>query len=143
MSISIQVSEDAYKGNAQFAVKVDGKQIGGTETATTPDSSGQWQTITLNDVLAPGSHSVSVTFLNDAYGGSSSLDRNLYVKSISAGGVTATENRELETTGSSVAAQFKIPSASAAEERSQIKWRRHPGFNFLGSIFLGLNTVIR
>ena len=29
-SLVLQVSEDAYKGDAQFTVSVDGKQIGGT-----------------------------------------------------------------------------------------------------------------
>ena len=132
MSILIQVAEDAYKGNAQFVVKVDGKQIEGTETATTPDSSGQWQTITLNDVLAPGSHSISVTFLNDAYGGKSSLDRNLYVKSIAAGGVTATENMELGRTGSSVAAQINIPSSSASEDTQPTQTTSTSGVQLLG-----------
>ena len=132
MNILVQVAEDAYKGNAQFAVKVDGKQIGGTETATTLDSSGQWQTITLNDVVAPGSHSVSVTFLNDAYGGNSSLDRNIYVKSISAGGVTVIENRELKSTGNSIAAQVNIPSTSAAEATQPNQVGSTSGVQLLG-----------
>jgi aryl-phospho-beta-D-glucosidase BglC (GH1 family) len=132
VSISIQVAEDAYKGNAQFTVKVDGKQIGGTQTATALDSSGQWQTITLNDVLAPGSHSVQVTFLKDAYGGNSSLDRNLYVKSISAEGVATTENKGLYNTGDSVAVQIDVPSASTSEGTQPTEVTSTTGVQLLG-----------
>ena len=41
----VKVSEDAYLGNAQFTVAVDGKQLGGTFTATTLHSSGGSQAL--------------------------------------------------------------------------------------------------
>ncbi len=113
MSITLQVSEDAYEGNAEFVVTVDGQQVGGVQTVTTLHSSGTWQTITVNDVLSPGPHTVQVTFVNDKYGGSSSLDRNLYVKSISAGASTVTENKELKDTGSSVNATVNVPATQS------------------------------
>ena len=78
-TLALQISEDAYLGNAQFTVSVDGKQIGGTQTATALHSSGKTQTFDVLGTFAAGSHTATVNFLNDAYGGSPTTDRNLYV----------------------------------------------------------------
>jgi hypothetical protein len=85
-SLVLQVSEDAYQGNAMFTVSVDGQQIGGTQTALASHASGQEQAFTVNGTFGSGTHTVSVNFLNDAYGGSSSTDRNLYVDSATING---------------------------------------------------------
>ncbi len=79
--LALSVAEDAWEGNAQFTVSVDGTQIGGVQTATAIQSAGQTQTFDVAGNFGAGKHSVSVDFLNDAYGGSSSTDRNLYVDS--------------------------------------------------------------
>ena len=81
----IHVSEDAWQGDAQFTVKVDGQQIGGIRTATASHAAGQHNDIVISG-LAAGQHTVAVTFLNDAWGGNASADRNLYVDSISYAG---------------------------------------------------------
>ncbi|MFL5252275.1 MAG: carbohydrate-binding domain-containing protein [Rhodopila sp.] len=81
-SITLRVSEDAYQGDAQFIVKVDGTQVGGTRTASALHSSGDSNVFVLNGNWASGSHQVAIQFLNDAYGGSAATDRNLYVDSI-------------------------------------------------------------
>ena len=79
----INVSEDAYQGDAQFTVTMDGKQYGGTYTATASQAAGQSQAITVSGIPENfTSHDLAVTFLNDAYGGSPALDRNLYVNSV-------------------------------------------------------------
>jgi hypothetical protein len=78
-TLALKVSEDAYQGNAQFVVSVDGKQVGGTQTATASHAAGQSQTFDVMGTFAAGKHTATVNFLNDAYGGSPSLDRNLYV----------------------------------------------------------------
>ena len=77
--LDLSVSEDAWKGNAQFTVAVDGVQQGGTYTATTAHSSGGSQTFAFYGNWGTGAHTVSVDFLNDAYGGTAATDRNLYV----------------------------------------------------------------
>ncbi len=86
-----KISEDAYangdgtsdaKGDATFTVSVDGKQIGGTFTAAASHATHQEQTVTLNGYFGPGTHSVSVKFLNDASGGTAATDRNLYVDAV-------------------------------------------------------------
>jgi hypothetical protein len=89
-TLVLTMSEDAYQGDAQFTVSVDGKQLGGTFTATAPHASGAGQDFTFQGDWATGTHVVTVNFLNDAYGGSPSTDRNLYVNGISYDG-TATD----------------------------------------------------
>ena len=85
--LSLNVSEDAYQGDALFTVSVDGKQIGGTDTATALRSQGASQSFDLGMFAGgPTAHDIAVTFLNDAYGGTPSTDRNLYVNSIQIDG---------------------------------------------------------
>jgi hypothetical protein len=84
--ITVLVSEDYYQGNAQFTVSVDGQQVGGTQTATAIHGQGQTQALVLPGPYALGAHTVSVTFINDAYGGTASTDRNLYVDGLSFDG---------------------------------------------------------
>jgi hypothetical protein len=87
-TLELEVSEDAWKGNAQFSVSVDGQQIGGTQTATALHSLGQTQIFDVQGTFAAGSHTATVDFLNDAYGGTPVTDRNLYVVGASIDGTT-------------------------------------------------------
>ena len=89
-ALQVNVSEDAWQGDAQFTVSVDGTQVGGVQTATTLHSSGQTQAVTLSGTFGAGSHSVAVSFINDAYGGTPSTDRNLYVQSAAIEGAVST-----------------------------------------------------
>jgi hypothetical protein len=84
--IVLRIAQDAYLGNAQYSVSVDGKQIGGTLVAKALHSTGAADTVTLHGDWGPGSHAVTVNFLNDAWGGTSATDRNLYVEGISWNG---------------------------------------------------------
>ena len=86
-TIVLNTSEDFYQGNAQFTVSVDGQQVGGVQTATAIHALGQSQQFDIFGNFT-GSHAIAVNFLNDAYGGSASLDRNLYVSSASLNGAT-------------------------------------------------------
>ncbi|GAA0571260.1 hypothetical protein GCM10009416_07330 [Craurococcus roseus] len=78
-SLVLKISQDAYQGDARYQVLVDGKQVGGTFTASALRSSGQSDTLTLKGDWAAGVHKVEVKFLNDAWGGTAATDRNLYV----------------------------------------------------------------
>jgi hypothetical protein len=86
-TLSLQMSEDAWEGNARFTVSVDGKQVGGDYAASTLHSSGDAGTVLLKGDWGSGVNDVQVSFINDAYGGNASDDRNLYVNSISENGV--------------------------------------------------------
>ncbi len=78
-TLALGITEDAYQGDAQFTVGVDGQQVGGVLTASSPHSGTSSDTVNVLGDLAPGNHTVTVNFLNDAYGGSVDTDRNLYV----------------------------------------------------------------
>ena len=84
----LAVSEDAWQGDAQFTVSVDGQQVGGTQTATASHAAGQSQTLALQGAFGTAQHTVAVTFLNDAYAGTAATDRNLYVDAITDGALT-------------------------------------------------------
>lgn len=92
-ALVLQVNEDAYQGNAQFTVSVDGVQQGGVQTATALRSDGQTQAFTIDGSFGYTDHIISVDFLNDngAYG---STDRNLYVTGATIDGV-AVQNSAL------------------------------------------------
>ena len=82
----LQMSEDAYLGDAQFTVAVDGKTLGAAQPVTALHAKGAVQSFAFNQIMTAGTHDVAVSFLNDAYGGSSATDRNLYVNSIVVNG---------------------------------------------------------
>ena len=82
----LQLSEDAWQGDAQFTVAVDGKQLGGAQTVTASHGAGAVQNFAFAQAMAAGTHDVAVSFLNDAWGGTAATDRNLYVNAIDTNG---------------------------------------------------------
>ena len=85
-ALVLRVSEDAYQGDAQFTVSVDGQQVGDVLTATALHGSGTEDLIFVGGTFGFVSHTVTVNFLNDAYDGTPATDRNLYVDSIDTSG---------------------------------------------------------
>ena len=86
--LTLRLSEDAYQGDAQFVVKVDGVQVGGVQTVTALQSAGRTQDFTVAGTWVAGPHKVTVDFLNDAWDPSTpGADRNIYVHSIDMNGV--------------------------------------------------------
>jgi hypothetical protein len=81
-TLTLQLSENAYRGNAEFIVKMDGKQIGGPTAVTANERSGASDTFSYSGDWAAGAHKVEVDFINDRYGGTSATDRNLYIDQI-------------------------------------------------------------
>jgi Ca-dependent carbohydrate-binding module xylan-binding len=90
-TLVLSISEDAWangdknsdaNGDAEFTVSINGVRQGGTFTAQASHSAGQDQTFTFHGNFGNGAHTIAVTFINDAYGGSPSTDRNLYVDSV-------------------------------------------------------------
>jgi Ca2+-binding RTX toxin-like protein len=78
-TLVLRVSEDAWNGDAQFTIAVDGHQVADRQTATASHAAGEWQNIALAGDFGEGPHQVTVSFVNDAWGGTQSTDRNLYV----------------------------------------------------------------
>jgi hypothetical protein len=85
-SLTLNLSEDAYAGDARFSVAIDGQILGAAQAVATLHSSGNAQSFVFNAALSAGKHDIAVSFLNDAYGGSTTTDRNLYINGASVGG---------------------------------------------------------
>jgi len=84
-TLALAMSEDAFQGDAQFTVTVDGKQIGGTQTVTASHAAGQTQLLDVLGTFGAGAHTASLNFLNDLYAPGVG-DRNLYLDSASIDG---------------------------------------------------------
>ena len=85
-TLKLSLSEDAWQGDAQCVISIDGKTIGGTVTVTASHAAGKSQTVSLTGQWGPGAHDVGVQFINDAWGGTAATDRNLYVNGVSLDG---------------------------------------------------------
>ena len=113
-SLVLSMSEDAYQGDAQFTVSVDGQQQGDF-TVTASHAAGSTETFTFDGNWAPGAHTVTVNFLNDAYGGSSSADRNLYVNAVNYDGANTGQSLTLFGDGpQSLTVQDSTATSSAS-----------------------------
>ncbi len=108
-TLVLTLSEDAYLGNAQFTATIDGKSLGPAQSVTALNGPGQTEAFTYTGTFAPGPHTVGVSFLNDAYGGTAQLDRNLYVKSVAIDGAVAPQSSASLLTAKTVS--FAIPNA--------------------------------
>ena len=113
-TLSLAVAEDAYQGDAQFTISVDGAQQGGVQTATASNAAGQIQTFNVLGSFGTSGHTVSVNFLNDAYDGTVSADRNLYVKSASIDGQAIAGSSLDETSAGPQSFSFSITPAAPA-----------------------------
>ena len=85
-TLQLSLSEDAYGGDAQFSVAIDGKTIGASQAVTASNGDGAAQSFSFDQALAAGTHDVAVSFLNDAYDGTAATDRNLYINGASVDG---------------------------------------------------------
>ncbi len=85
-TLKLGMSEDYWNGDAQFQVSIDGKQLNAADTVTALHANGAVQDFSFTGNWGAGPHDVAVSFLNDAYAGSPSTDRNLYVESLNLDG---------------------------------------------------------
>nr|WP_294508952.1 carbohydrate-binding domain-containing protein [uncultured Rhodopila sp.] len=98
-SLVLQVSENAYQGNAQFTVSVNGNPVGGVQTILALNSGNQTQTFTFLGDWGSTQNSVTISFVNplsDANG-----SRTMLPQSISYDGTGYSSNdAALSATGS-------------------------------------------
>ncbi len=150
-SITLNMAEDQALGvDAEFTVNVDGKQIGGVQTVTASQASGQTQAFTFAGNWAPGSHDVTVTFANNFIYPGLSGDRNLYVDGVSydgqsvSSGRTAIYNSPLFPPNSTVGnvdgnAVFKINDTTSVPSNAASTPTTTPGPVSVGS---GADTLV-
>ncbi len=80
-TLVLRASEDAYQGDAQFTVRVDGVQLGGVHTVTALRAQGQVQDFAFTGQFGGAGSRVTVEFLNDAFTPGQG-DRNLIVEQV-------------------------------------------------------------
>jgi hypothetical protein len=85
-SLTLNLSEDAWEGDALFTLYIDGKAVTTPQVVTALHDANQTQSFTFAGNLGAGTHTIGIAFTNDAYGGSSSEDRNLYIDGITLNG---------------------------------------------------------
>ena len=78
---------------------------------TALNGSGQSQAVNVSALLSAGKHDVAVSFLNDAWGGTPSTDRNLYVKGIDVNGTPASGASAALFSNGTTHFQIVVPSA--------------------------------
>ena len=84
------MSEDAFQGDAQFRVSLDGQVLGGVCTVTASHAAGQSEAFTFTGDFGPGPHNISIQFLNALPGPSPETRRFLYLDSIQFGSTNYT-----------------------------------------------------
>ena len=111
-TLVLHLSEDAWMGDAQFIVSVDGQQLGGAQSVTALHSQNSAENLTFTGQFGAGPHDLAVTFLNDAWGGSPSTDRNLYVDGVELDGTRYPAATAALYTNSTVHLQIGVPTSS-------------------------------
>ncbi|MCC7282742.1 MAG: hypothetical protein IT556_10190, partial [Acetobacteraceae bacterium] len=85
-TLVLKISQDFWKEAAQYTISVNGTQLGGTLKAAAIKAYGQTDTITIKGDWGDTA-TLGVRFLNDAWGGHATLDRNLHIEGVSLNGV--------------------------------------------------------
>ena len=112
-TVTLHLAEDAWNGDAQYSVAVDGTTLLPNSTVTASNSQGQSQAVSLQDLLSPGTHDLAVSFLNDAYAGSPTTDRNLYVTGVDVDGSAVPGATASFAVNGTQHFQIVVPSPSA------------------------------
>jgi len=114
-TLILNLSEDTYQGDAQFTVTIDGVPLGAAQTVTASHAAGAQQPFTSTGNWGVGPHSVSVKYLNDAYGGTAATDRNLYLTSANYDGQAyANVNKGMYSTGETAQVTVQAPGQSGS-----------------------------
>jgi hypothetical protein len=85
-TLTLDLSEDAWKGDAQFVLYVDGKAVTTPQVVTALHDANSTEAFTFTGNWGAGTHTVGVAFVNDAYGGTATTDRNLYINGVTVNG---------------------------------------------------------
>lgn len=81
-TLVLQLSEDAYLGDAMFTVAVDGQRVG-SGSVHALYSAGAFDTVSIAGHWGAEPHKIAVAYTNDMSSGRPGQDRNLYVGQIS------------------------------------------------------------
>ena len=110
-TLVLNLSEDAYGGDAQFTVTVDGKAVGDAQAVTASHGQGQSEAFTFEGDWSGGPHTVGVSFVNDRYDGTAATDRNFYIDGATFDGAQVQGKAPLYDRGT---VSFGVGSTAAA-----------------------------
>jgi len=81
-TLTLQLSEDAWSGNALFALYIDGKLVTTPQVVTALHDANQTQGFTVAANLGAGTHTIGIACVNDSYGPSPGEQRNVFIDGI-------------------------------------------------------------
>lgn len=100
-TLVLHLSEDAWHGDAQCYINVDGSRIGGLHTVKAAHALGLSDTMTFNLELGAGPHTASVELVHAASAGQSDGNRHLYIDAVEFNGLqVASATAMLQGSGS-------------------------------------------
>ena len=85
-TLVLHMSEDAWHGDVQCQISIDGCQLGKVQTITAFHGLGQSQGMTFLTELEAGSHTVSVQLVHAGSAGQSGEDRHLFIDAVEFNG---------------------------------------------------------
>ncbi len=111
-TLVLHLSEDAYQGDAQFIVSVDGQALGAAQPVTASHGLGETQDFTFSNSYAAGAHDLALSFINDAWDGTPATDRNLYVASVDQSGTQLAGSMGVLYSNGDLHIPFVVPAAA-------------------------------
>lgn len=109
----LRISENAYRGDAQFNLFVDGAETGGPLTALANHAAGDSQQFTIAGQFTDGPHWVAVQFTNSLKGAAPGPSRALYVDGVALNGITSGQTAMLPANGTVTFNEGAVPSLNA------------------------------
>jgi hypothetical protein len=85
-TLTLNLSEDAYEGDAQFVLYIDGKPVTTKLVVTALHDANQTQGFTFTGNWGAGTHTIGVGFTNYTGGASASDARHLYINGVTVNG---------------------------------------------------------
>ena len=127
--VRIGLSQDAWQGDAQYDIFLDGVLVAKDLVATASHAAGATAYLDLRTDLGDGAHVLKVQFTNDLWGGDATTDRNLFVDSVAVDGLDLNQSAALLSNGK---AEFYLGVAAVPDVLrigvSVDAWQGNPRF---------------
>jgi endoglucanase len=87
-TVTVNLSEDAWEGNALFVLYIDGKAVTTPQVVSALRDANQTQGFTFTGSWGAGTHTIGIACANSAYGPSAGEERDIYINGITLNGST-------------------------------------------------------
>jgi aryl-phospho-beta-D-glucosidase BglC (GH1 family) len=85
-TLTVQLSEDAWAGNALFALYIDGHAVTTPQVVSALHDASQTQGFTFAGSWGAGTHTIGIACVNNAYGPRAGEQRNLFIDGLTVDG---------------------------------------------------------